>query len=485
MKSIISWMKTFLSTLTLISTDVLSYYFTLYVAVKLRNFTINNVGIIRSVFPFFNYVNPNTIFRFSQFLDYWIFPLLFIGVFAMYELYQRRKPFWYEVERYVKSLIVSTIFMFALIGFMQTPYDISRMVVIYQVLLGLIAYPTFRYISKFVMYKTGIWKLPSLVITDCEIERKDILEITEDPYLGYKAERVCKGFSSSKVNSLLASGNFSAVIAVVKTIGDEKITSILNEAYHFVNTILVVPYNHDFSLMGSTAYNIFNQRLFILEMPNTLKAWDNRITKAALDFFVGWAAFIVGIPIMLIISILIIIIDKSNPFFINQRYGINGKPMKIIKFQTMHPKISKDKVYEKEVLEAFFKHNPEARKDWQMYKKIKGDDPRISRTGKFLRKSSLDELPQLFNIILGQMSLVGPRPYLERERKDMGEYFDVILSVKPGLTGLWQISGRNDTVFEQRLQLDSWYVRNWSVWLDIVIFIKTARKFLSKSTGAY
>jgi len=137
-----------------------------------------------------------------------------------------------------------------------------------------------------------------------------------------------------------------------------------------------------------------------------------------------------------------------------------------------------------EILQEFLEKNPEAKKEWDKYKKLKSYDPRVTKIGKFLRATSLDELPQIFNVLKGDMSLVGLRPYLPREISDMGEYKDIILLTRPGITGLWQISGRNELTFQDRLKLDTWYVLNWSLWLDIVILFKTIKVVL-KREGAY
>ena len=125
-----------------------------------------------------------------------------------------------------------------------------------------------------------------------------------------------------------------------------------------------------------------------------------------------------------------------------------------------------------EILEKILATDPVRREEWEKDRKFK-DDPRITKFGKFLRKTILDELPQLINILLGQMSLVGPRPVTEPELEKYGEYKDYVLSVLPGLSGMWQISGRSDTGYEERISFDTYYIQNWSIWLDIWILIKT------------
>jgi undecaprenyl-phosphate galactose phosphotransferase len=179
----------------------------------------------------------------------------------------------------------------------------------------------------------------------------------------------------------------------------------------------------------------------------------------------------------LIISILIFLEDRGKPFFSQARVGKDGKLFKCLKFRTMH------------------KHAEETLNQWKgrqdpLYLeyvannyKLK-NDPRITKIGKLLRKTSLDELPQLFNILLGQMSFVGPRPLLPAEVESYPEGLFYYRQVRPGITGLWQISGRSKTSFIERARLDTWYVKNWTLWYDIVILIKTVQVVISRD-GAY
>ena len=137
----------------------------------------------------------------------------------------------------------------------------------------------------------------------------------------------------------------------------------------------------------------------------------------------------------------------------------------------------------KEKLAELLENDPVAKADWERDFKLK-NDPRITKSGAFLRKTSLDELPQIFNVLKGEMSLVGPRPVIKEELERYGEYVDDYLMVKPGITGMWQVSGRSDIDYTERVLLDSWYVRNWSVWIDIVMLVKTFKVVLLRK-GAY
>jgi Undecaprenyl-phosphate galactose phosphotransferase WbaP len=181
-------------------------------------------------------------------------------------------------------------------------------------------------------------------------------------------------------------------------------------------------------------------------------------------------------PVVGIIGIIIRLETPGPAIYANDRIGKNGRTFRCYKFRTMHRDAE-------EKLKEILNKNEEIRNEWFNNWKIK-DDPRITRVGRFLRKTSLDELPQIFNVIRGEMSLVGPRPYLPREKAVIEENLQVICSAKPGITGLWQVSGRSDTGYKYRVKLDSWYIINWSLWLDIAIIFKTIRVVL-KTEGAY
>lgn len=199
-----------------------------------------------------------------------------------------------------------------------------------------------------------------------------------------------------------------------------------------------------------------------------------RFIKRAIDIFAGIVGVILLIPLMIAVEI-IRIIKKENqgPLFYEQlRIGKNGKQFRMYKFRSMCMNAD-------DTLKEYLKNNEEARKEFKKYKKLK-NDPRITKVGKVLRETSLDEFPQLINVLLGNMSLVGPRPYLPREKEDMGEYYSQIIKVKPGITGLWQIRGRSKTSFNDRLKMDLQYVNNFSLKNDIKILFKTFAKVFKK-----
>ena len=194
-----------------------------------------------------------------------------------------------------------------------------------------------------------------------------------------------------------------------------------------------------------------------------------RLIKRIFDFILSLIGIAIMSPLFLIISIMIKCDTKGPVFFKQRRIGLNGKPLYIYKFRTM--------VTNAEELIASF--TPEQKKEWEESYKLK-DDPRITRVGKILRKTSLDELPQLINIIKGEMSIIGPRPVVEEELSWYGNDVDLVLSVKPGLTGWWAVNGRSEVPYQKRCDLELYYVKNASLALDIRILLGTLRVVFSQ-----
>ena len=198
------------------------------------------------------------------------------------------------------------------------------------------------------------------------------------------------------------------------------------------------------------------------------------IVKRFFDILGGIAGVILLIPITIYIKIQFLKSgDKESIFFAQERIGRKGKLFKIYKYRSMVPNAEA-------VLEKLMQENPEIREEYETNKKLE-NDPRVTPIGAKIRKASIDELPQLINVLKGDMSLVGPRPYLPREKEDMGKYYKTIIQCKPGLTGMWQTHGRSEAPFPQRLKYDDYYYRNWSIWLDLTILYKTFRTVNSTS----
>ena len=216
--------------------------------------------------------------------------------------------------------------------------------------------------------------------------------------------------------------------------------------------------------------------LMMIKVKNNLAHWHNKAMKRVFDIMCCLPGVILLSPVFAIISLMIYISDPGPIIFAHKRIGKNGKPFDCYKFRSMI-------VDAENVLEQYLKDNPAAREEWEKDFKLK-NDPRVTKIGAFLRKTSLDELPQLINVIKGEMSLVGPRPIVEAEIEKYGIFFKDFAMVTPGITGVWQVNGRSDTTYDERVSMDSWYVHNWSLWLDIWYLIKTFKVVLQRK-GAY
>jgi len=187
--------------------------------------------------------------------------------------------------------------------------------------------------------------------------------------------------------------------------------------------------------------------------------------KRLIDIFGSLILLLVFSPIFLVIYLFIFLESSTPVFFQQERLGVDRKPFSAYKFRTMVNNADQK-------LAAYLANNPEANKEYQKFHKLSAD-PRITRVGKFLRKYSLDELPQLWNVLRGEMSLIGPRSYLPYELPEIGKYANIIFRVRPGMTGWWQVMGRQKTSFQARLKMDEYYISNWSLWMDLYVFYKT------------
>jgi lipopolysaccharide/colanic/teichoic acid biosynthesis glycosyltransferase len=180
---------------------------------------------------------------------------------------------------------------------------------------------------------------------------------------------------------------------------------------------------------------------------------------------------LLALPLCLVLAVLIKLDSAGPALFVQERIGYRGGTFWCLKFRTMI-------LDGEEKLAAHLAGNPQAADEWRRYAKLRNYDPRLTRLGRFLRRWSLDELPQLWNILKGEMSLVGPRPYIPQERERISDQISTILSARPGLTGFWQVHGRNHVTLEDRVQLEAWYVRNWTIWLDCIVLAKTFKVVL-------
>ncbi len=425
--------------------DVFSFYFSLYLAYLSRDI----IGQIFKV-PYFNE-------SFFYYLKLYPAILLFIGSFLINNLYFSKRFFWEELRIIFKALIVYALLLFSFLSLAKISINYSRLLFIIHIIYLFLFVPFFRYLCAKILYKVGVLEEVSF------IGEKDSLEsfkkeIEKNFYLGFKLSE-----KSSNIVFISSKEDWESFL--------------LNNQLKY-KKIYIYDDNETFIIRKFRILYQVGKEHPVLEFENKLKDIKSIFVKRAFDLTLS-IIFLPFFLILLFIIGLLIKIDSKGPiFFVQKRVGKNGKLFNCYKFRTMY--VDSDKI-----LEDYLSKNEEAKKEWETYRKLKSYDPRITKIGKFLRKSSLDELPQIINVLKGEMSLVGPRPALEEEieliYKELKYFY---YEVSPGITGLWQISGRNKLTFKDRVELDTLYVINWSLWLDIVILIKTIKVVILRE-GSY
>ena len=266
------------------------------------------------------------------------------------------------------------------------------------------------------------------------------------------------------------------VVITAPGLAKEQLQKLISQVQPHVRNISFVPDLLGTQMMGAEVNVFFTEAMLMLKTKNQLARRRNRVIKRVFDLLFTICGGLCILPFLLVIAVMVAVDNKGNVIFAHRRIGRDGKEFKCYKFQTMIPNAQ-------EALEKYLAENPEARKEWEESFKLT-DDPRVTKLGSILRKTSLDEMPQLWNVIKGDMSLVGPRPIVAKEIERYGEYFREYAMVPPGITGMWQASGRSDTTYEERVEMDTWYVRNWSVWIDLMYLFKTV-KIVFNGKGAY
>ncbi|MGX8851824.1 exopolysaccharide biosynthesis polyprenyl glycosylphosphotransferase [Amedibacillus sp. YH-ame10] len=276
-------------------------------------------------------------------------------------------------------------------------------------------------------------------------------------------------FNFEDLDDVIFKENIQQVIIALPNSSKSDVSNIMTRLHNKVDEIKYLP-SLDIMMTFDSKIQDFDGMLLISTAKGKINLL-NRVFKRIIDIISGICGLVLLIPLTLFVKRKNRQSGDDNPiFFIQERIGLNGKPIKIYKFRTMVPNAEY-------ILEEMMASDPKIKDEYLKNKKIV-NDPRITKIGEFLRKSSLDEFPQFINVLKGEMSLVGPRPYLYREKKDMDIYYDSIIQCKPGITGMWQANGRSDVGFAERCKLDDYYFRNWTIWLDMIIIYKTIKSVL-------
>lgn len=404
--------------------------------------------------------------------------------------YSYRKPFWLELKEVIRTLLIFSIIELSIMAFSRL--YISRYLFLYIWIIMLFLFPFCRVVTKLILIKLGIFLRETVIIGTGKNAIDAYIALTSERYLGFDVkyfisldptrDNLLYDFNIPilKEQDLESLKHFSRQYTqfVIALEDDEGaiITSWLRKlALYKFRSVSVIPTLRGLPLYSTDMSFLFSYDMILLRINNNLAKRSSRILKRIMDIVCSLLIIILLSPLLVTLYFLIKK-DGGNAIYGHQRIGRNGKPFSCLKFRSMV-------VNSKEVLEELLATDPEAKAEWDKDFKLK-NDPRITKVGHFIRKTSLDELPQLFNVLKGEMSLVGPRPIVREELERYEEDVDYYLMAKPGMTGLWQVSGRNDVDYETRVYFDAWYVKNWSLWNDIAILFKTVNVVFKRS-GAY
>jgi Undecaprenyl-phosphate galactose phosphotransferase WbaP len=351
--------------------------------------------------------------------------------------------------------------------------------------IALVTSPMLRWATKWVLRQALVWGRPVVVIGTGSTAISVTNYLARNPGIGLKPVAIFgdapKGADTEAFPphrgsfddawDFLDAHSIRHVIvspAAAVTLGYDQ---ILRRADRRVRYVQFLP-----DLHGLPASSVVATPLGLtlgLEVRNQLASGANRAVKRAFDVVGSTALLAVLAPVLAMIAVLIRIDSPGPSLHLSPRLGRYGRPFRCVKFRTMH-------IDAEARLQKLLRHEPAVREEYRRYHKL-AKDPRITRLGALLRRLSLDELPQLLNVVIGQMSLVGPRPYLVRERADLGPDSDLIFLARPGMTGYWQVDGRNGVSFVERQAMEADYVRNWSVWWDLELLLRTVGVVLRRT----
>ncbi|NDF13065.1 MAG: exopolysaccharide biosynthesis polyprenyl glycosylphosphotransferase [Proteobacteria bacterium] len=421
-----------------------------------------------------------------------------IGIILFYSAghYTRRITWWGQAQ----SLLFIFFVLFLVNGFMSFAIQerFSRLWISYAFVEAFVFVLLGRYFSMRVGRKLGIWSVPTTVIGNGDNAIETLFAVYSDPYSGYDPATIIfyqpyKAFDAMdlpvplrKVKSLSGPSTCKSYIRnsrkdmfyilapeAFREIDGEKIIALFDDLG--INNYACVPPTKGLRLYGMEPEYFFGHNIMLMNLGHRIRKPLMPLFKRLMDATLSSILLVLLSPFFLIASMLVMM-DGGSVFFTQKRVGKDGKIFPCIKFRTM-------RVNAEAMLKDILRKDKQLKAEWERGFKLK-NDPRVTRIGKFLRLTSLDELPQLINVLKGDMSLVGPRPITRQERKYFGDKFSIYTSVRPGITGLAQVNGRKDSTFKYRIYLDSWYVEHWSLWYDIVILFKTARIVLTLE-GAY
>jgi undecaprenyl-phosphate galactose phosphotransferase len=420
-----------------------------------------------------------------------IMALLFVGARYLVGDYSRRQLFWDGARSTTTALLVCGIAYNAAVSLLET----SGLMVGIAVWLGLIfALPTMRQVMRLFLGKIGAWHLPTAIIGTSPMAQEVVPVLGQQLALGLKVQWVVPETADKQLPSAFAGLQPLAVppdqlVAALMTAGCRQVilvpddgatinhNDLIDQLVGADISVAIVPTLRRLPLYGLSTNYFFGKDLLLLQVRNNLARLPQRIFKRSLDFIGAVILALLLAPMFLLFAFLIRKADRGPIFFRQTRVGRGGRDFTCWKFRTMV-------VDAEDQMARWETENPGLLARYCESNFKLQVDPRVTRVGDWMRRTSLDELPQLLNVLLGDMSLVGPRPLLRRELPEYGAVISLYERVRPGITGLWQISGRSHTTFAERVSYDEWYIKNWTVWYDLVILLQTVWVLL-KGQGAY
>ena len=396
--------------------------------------------------------------------------LVFVSLlcfFAARGQYTSRVPFWTQLGDVVMGCAVALACdIFLTVAVYDRPVEVEGLLrwVFFCPCLMLL-----RAGTRETLNMCGLWAVNTLVIADPGVYAQARAALLSDRAMGYRLVGAIERGAAAALaeDELLALINERDAAFVVVGVGtgdmaaERRIIATLRRAHR---RLALLPAMEGLPVVGLRQHHFFSHDVVMLVSRNNLARPFSRLLKAAFDQIVAAVLLVLLAPLLLALS-LMLRLEGGAAFFKHRRIGAGGRGFDCIKFRTMVPDADR-------ALHRLLAQNPDAAAEWTATQKLR-DDPRVTMLGRFLRRSSLDELPQLFNVLRGEMSLVGPRPIVQAEVARYADDIDYYYETKPGLTGLWQVSGRSDTSYARRVRLDVWYVRNWTLWHDIAILLKT------------
>ena len=378
-----------------------------------------------------------------------------------------------ELRRYALAGCSLFLALICMASFVPNEWTDARHLLTSGWLSSLALVPTTRALAKVCLSRFSWWRQSAVVLVTGNTGQRIISQSPDQQGLGMRPVVIVNdtpiGRGAPVVTRLDVApvvvdqfGARCAIVAIAGTLQTQLISQLENQAHAFT-TLKVVPDPFDFSTTWVSARG--SGDILAVEVRPALMGSTAQRLKRVSDVIGVVLLGILALPLIALVALAIKVDSKGPIIYGHRRSGRGGRAFLAWKFRSMV-------VDADTVLADHLQRDPKARGEWESKQKLR-NDPRVTRLGRLLRKSSLDELPQLWNVLVGEMSLVGPRPIINAEKHHYRDRLSLYERVLPGLSGLWQVSGRNDTSYEERVQLDSYYVRNWSFWLDIRILART------------